>query len=472
MFIETLEFTIPVELCNIFSSLQKGPASNVEFPASVNSYGTTQDASVQVVLRSNKLTFKVDGVSSNASMISKSECKTLKLSVFDVDRTLMPQENDNDNYNANNMSTVQTLQQTVYLSNPAKRLHESSVSMPQPASKSSRTSFSESPRPRSPVHAIHRRPHSQASASPSNHSQQSKSKNDSQVNVKQEPEDPDLIEIEPDPEPNNIVPKKETPYMQIDYSSDVPHTQTSQAALERLSHPQSSHSQSPGSSSSSFHQNVPHVPDYAEPSTSQARYGDQSADDFLVFQDENDDGDDNEADYSNDGSQPPYNLGIMTSDLQFSQSDSSLQWAMSTVPKKRKLEFKSLETKYFAIMMVERGEKSKAQIAREVGIPHNTLSTWMKNSQRIKLGYLESDFDHSRKRLRAASFEDVDHALLQWYQEAVSCDRLLPWSEVLAKAEDIAVEMGHTQFTGSYGWVSRWIRRHGILLENEPNDFS
>ncbi|XP_071085321.1 uncharacterized protein [Haliotis cracherodii] len=309
MFIETLEFTIPVELCNIFSSLQKGPASNVEFPASVNSYGTTQDASVQVVLRSNKLTFKVDGVSSNASMISKSECKTLKLSVFDVDRTLMPQESDNDNYNTNNMSTVQTLQQTVYLSNPAKRLHESSVSMPQPPSKSSRTSFSESPRPRSPVHAIHRRPHSQASASPSNHSQQSKSKNDTQVNVKQEPEDPDLIEIEPDPEPNNIVPKKETPYMQIDYSSDVPHTQTSQAALERLSHPQSSHSQSPGSSSSSFHQNVPHVPDYAEPSTSQARYGDQSADDFLVFQDENDDGDDNEADYSNDDNHAYWSLG-------------------------------------------------------------------------------------------------------------------------------------------------------------------
>ncbi|XP_046566414.1 uncharacterized protein LOC124275011 isoform X11 [Haliotis rubra] len=297
MFIETLEFTIPVELCNVFSSLQKGPTSNVEFPASVNSYGTTQDANVQVVLRSNKLTFKVDGVSSNASMISKSECKTLKLSVFDVDRTLMPQENDNDNYNSNNMSTIQTVQQTVYLSHPAKRLHESSVSMPQPAAKSSRTSFSESPRPRSPVH---RRPHSQISSSPSNHSHQSKPKNDTPVNVKQEPEDPDLIEIEPDHDPDDVVPKKETPYMQIDYSSDVPHTQTSKAALDRLSHPQSSHSQSPGSSSSSFYQNVPHVPDYAEPSTSQARYGDQSADDFLVFQDENDDGDDNEADYSND----------------------------------------------------------------------------------------------------------------------------------------------------------------------------
>ncbi|XP_046566440.1 uncharacterized protein LOC124275011 isoform X34 [Haliotis rubra] len=329
MFIETLEFTIPVELCNVFSSLQKGPTSNVEFPASVNSYGTTQDANVQVVLRSNKLTFKVDGVSSNASMISKSECKTLKLSVFDVDRTLMPQENDNDNYNSNNMSTIQTVQQTVYLSHPAKRLHESSVSMPQPAAKSSRTSFSESPRPRSPVH---RRPHSQISSSPSNHSHQSKPKNDTPVNVKQEPEDPDLIEIEPDHDPDDVVPKKETPYMQIDYSSDVPHTQTSKAALDRLSHPQSSHSQSPGSSSSSFYQNVPHVPDYAEPSTSQARYGDQSADDFLVFQDENDDGDDNEADYSNDdfdGCASTFQRGPQNALLEIDQRGGQVLYSMN-----------------------------------------------------------------------------------------------------------------------------------------------
>ncbi|XP_071084580.1 uncharacterized protein [Haliotis cracherodii] len=288
MFIETLEFTIPVDLCDLFSTLKRGPRSNLEFPASVNSYGTTQDASVQVVLRSNKLTFKVDGVSSDASIISKSESKTLKLSVFDVDRTLMPQENDN--YNSNNM-TISEMQHSTPVLNQFKRHHEVSVS--QPPAKSIRTSYSESPRPRSPVHR-RSQPHISPRQSPNI---QSKSQqNDTPVNVKLEPEDPDLIEIEPD----DIVPKKETPYMQIDYSSDVPHTQTSQAALDRLSHPQSSHSQSPGSSSSSFHQNVPHVPDFAEPSTSQARYGDQSADDFLVFQDENDDGDDNEADYSND----------------------------------------------------------------------------------------------------------------------------------------------------------------------------
>ncbi|XP_046349049.2 uncharacterized protein LOC124129513 isoform X19 [Haliotis rufescens] len=284
MFIETLEFTIPMDLYDVFSTLKDGPKENLEFPASVNSYGTTQDANIQVTLRSNKLTFVVDGVSSNASMISKSECKTLKLAVFDVDRTLIAQEN------APMMMTQMALPS---FSPRTKRSHEFSVSDHSNV-KFSRTSYSESTPPRSQPRNI---PHAQTTPRPSN---TPKSRNDPPVNVKQEPEDPDLIEIEPDPELDDIVPKKETPYMQIDYSSDVPHTQTSQAALDRLSHLQSSHSQSPGSSSSSFHQNVPHVPDYAEPSTSQVHHGDQSADDYLVFQDDNDYGDDNGADYSND----------------------------------------------------------------------------------------------------------------------------------------------------------------------------
>ncbi|XP_046347567.1 uncharacterized protein LOC124128197 isoform X5 [Haliotis rufescens] len=290
MFIETLEFTIPIDLCDLFSTLKKGPRSNLEFPASVNSYGTTQDASIQVALRSNKLTFKVDGVSSDASMISKSECKTLKLSIFDVDRTLMPQESYYSEAPSHSVS----------MSFPAKRSRDFSASVKSPPAKSSRTSYSDTSRGNTPVQFQNQ------NNSRTSEQLHSRTPSDSRVNVKLEPEDPDLIEIEPDPEPDDIVPKKETPYMQIDYSSDVPHTQTSQAALDRLSHPQSSHSQSPGSSSSSFHQNVPHVPDYAEPSTSQVHHGDQSADDFLVFQeqDDNDCDNDNDADFDNEDQEP------------------------------------------------------------------------------------------------------------------------------------------------------------------------
>ena len=45
---------------------------------------------------------------------------------------------------------------------------------------------------------------------------------------------------------------------------------------------------------------------------------------------------------------------------------------------KRKLDVKSVDFKYRAIMEVERGSKSKSKIASDLGIKLNTLSTWIK----------------------------------------------------------------------------------------------
>ncbi|XP_046347483.2 uncharacterized protein LOC124128061 isoform X10 [Haliotis rufescens] len=270
MFIETLEFTIPIDLCDLFSTLKKGPRSNLEFPASVNSYGTTQDANIQVALRSNKLTFKVDGVSSNSSMISKSECKTLKLSVFDVDCSLSGAEYE---------QVTHMVSQPIYSAPhvvPAKRSRDRPSPMKSPPSKSSRSSFQETIKheniPRQSPDPLQSRSMSET------------------VSVKVEP---DLIEIEPDSE-----------HYGDESNQSIDRRHNTQAALDRLSHPQSSHSQSSASSSSSFHQNVPHVPDYAEPSTSQDHHGDQNVDDYVVYQQEDDDygeENDNSADFGNDG---------------------------------------------------------------------------------------------------------------------------------------------------------------------------
>ncbi|XP_046347445.2 uncharacterized protein LOC124128061 isoform X1 [Haliotis rufescens] len=269
MFIETLEFTIPIDLCDLFSTLKKGPRSNLEFPASVNSYGTTQDANIQVALRSNKLTFKVDGVSSNSSMISKSECKTLKLSVFDVDCSLSGAEYE---------QVTHMVSQPIYSAPhvvPAKRSRDRPSPMKSPPSKSSRSSFQETIKheniPRQSPDPLQSRSMSET------------------VSVKVEP---DLIEIEPDSE-----------HYGDESNQSIDRRHNTQAALDRLSHPQSSHSQSSASSSSSFHQNVPHVPDYAEPSTSQDHHGDQNVDDYVVYQQEDDDygeENDNSADFGND----------------------------------------------------------------------------------------------------------------------------------------------------------------------------
>ena len=37
----------------------------------------------------------------------------------------------------------------------------------------------------------------------------------------------------------------------------------------------------------------------------------------------------------------------------------------------------TLQTKYDAILEVEKGEKTKTQVAADLGIPLNTLSTWI-----------------------------------------------------------------------------------------------
>lgn len=80
---------------------------------------------------------------------------------------------------------------------------------------------------------------------------------------------------------------------------------------------------------------------------------------------------------------------------------------------KRKLNVKSIEDKYQAILEVEKANKSKSEIARTFGVPANTLSTWIKNAAKIKEAYLQSSFAHDRKRMRTANYEDVEHALIK-----------------------------------------------------------
>uniref|UniRef100_A0A8W8JLZ1 HTH psq-type domain-containing protein n=1 Tax=Magallana gigas TaxID=29159 RepID=A0A8W8JLZ1_MAGGI len=70
---------------------------------------------------------------------------------------------------------------------------------------------------------------------------------------------------------------------------------------------------------------------------------------------------------------------------------------------KRKLKTHTIETKFQAIADVERGIESKAVIAKKYEIPPNTLSTWIKNAQKIKEAYEQSTFGPQRKKMRTAA---------------------------------------------------------------------
>ena len=55
---------------------------------------------------------------------------------------------------------------------------------------------------------------------------------------------------------------------------------------------------------------------------------------------------------------------------------------MATVATKSKLNTKSIKEKYATLKEVEEGS-SKSQVAMKCGIPKNTMSTWIKNKEKI-----------------------------------------------------------------------------------------
>lgn len=82
---------------------------------------------------------------------------------------------------------------------------------------------------------------------------------------------------------------------------------------------------------------------------------------------------------------------------------------------KRTHSTKSIETKYEAITEVQRSSKTKAAIAKQYGVPANTLSTWIKNKDKIIAAYEGSLFGPARKRMRTALYPELEEALFKWF---------------------------------------------------------
>lgn len=83
-----------------------------------------------------------------------------------------------------------------------------------------------------------------------------------------------------------------------------------------------------------------------------------------------------------------------------------------TVKKKKSL---SIEEKIDIINAVESGKK-KAEIAAEYGIKKNSLSSIMKNKDKVLEAFESLRFDPKRKRLRTAFYTDLEEALMRWYR--------------------------------------------------------
>lgn len=125
----------------------------------------------------------------------------------------------------------------------------------------------------------------------------------------------------------------------------------------------------------------------------------------------------------------------------------------------------TFEQKIAAIREVEKGIKKKCVIAKEFGIASSTLSTFLKNKNKI-MSTSAVENGKNRKRMREPDNPDVDACVLKWFKQAR--DQNIPVSGTLvrAKAEEFSRSLGNDNFKASSGWLDGFKERNGISFKS------
>ncbi|KFV16805.1 Tigger transposable element-derived protein 4, partial [Tauraco erythrolophus] len=127
----------------------------------------------------------------------------------------------------------------------------------------------------------------------------------------------------------------------------------------------------------------------------------------------------------------------------------------------------SIEEKIDIISAVESGKK-KADIAAKYGIKKNSLSSIMKNKEKVLEAFESLRFDPKRKRLRTAFHTDLEEALMKWYRIAQCLNVPVNGPMLRLKANDFAQKLGHSDFKCSNGWLDRFKSRYGLVFRGQP----
>ncbi|NXF37952.1 TIGD4 protein, partial [Nyctibius bracteatus] len=127
----------------------------------------------------------------------------------------------------------------------------------------------------------------------------------------------------------------------------------------------------------------------------------------------------------------------------------------------------SIEEKIDIISAVESGKK-KADIAAKYGIKKNSLSSIMKNKEKVLEAFESLRFDPKRKRLRTAFYTDLEQALMKWYRIAQCLNMPVNGPTLRLKANDFAQKLGHSDFKCNNGWLNRFKSRYGLVFRAQP----
>ena len=118
----------------------------------------------------------------------------------------------------------------------------------------------------------------------------------------------------------------------------------------------------------------------------------------------------------------------------------------------RKLAIKTLAEKCPALRDLENGISNK-NVAEKYGVPKNTVSTWLKNKEKLFTALEKSS--NKRKKVRESNYPDIDKWFLSQRGKSIPIDGTF----IKEKAMKYAKELGATDFKASDGWLGRWKKR-------------
>lgn len=126
----------------------------------------------------------------------------------------------------------------------------------------------------------------------------------------------------------------------------------------------------------------------------------------------------------------------------------------------------SLDAKYEILQEIEKGQKSKSQIACDYGLASSTLSTILKNKDCILENFNLNKFEPKRKRFRSGNYSDIEDALCKWFTSVRSNDIALSGPFLASKAEKLAKDLGYHEFVATNGFIERFKQRRGINCQS------
>ena len=120
---------------------------------------------------------------------------------------------------------------------------------------------------------------------------------------------------------------------------------------------------------------------------------------------------------------------------------------------KRKLKNTKLIQKCQIIRQIEKGMTNK-EASEKFGVPKNTISTWMKNKDKLFEGLEQSSSD--AKKMRRCDYEQVDKAVFKWFSLQRSQNVPIDGPILKEKALQFAKSFNFPTFKASDGWLDKW----------------